>query len=204
MFKKFSTIVICILVLLSLAACSTDNASKNNSETKHSEISSTNDTSKEESDSTETTSATTSTENTLGNDSSTDSEETSKPIEETSKPIEETSKPMNDGKSVFKTEDAIRITFYKYYGNGKGSDVPAEHFDEIVAWLDSFEVDTDRKFPEIVPPGTNTIYVEIEYSDGSIVKKGMDTTVVNGVRYYIKGNTPPDCYNVILSKASLE
>ena len=105
--------------------------------------------------------------------------------------------------SVFKTEDIIRITFYAYYGGGKGSDVPAEHLDEIVAWLNSFKIDSNRKVPEVVPPGTNTIHVEIAYSDGSIVKQGMDTTVVDGVAYYIIGDRSPECYDEIISKTSL-
>ena len=113
------------------------------------------------------------------------------------------SKPTEEKKSVFKTEDIIRITFYAYYGGGKGSDVPAEHLDEIVAWLNSFKIDSNRKVPEVVPPGTNTIHVEIAYSDGSIVKQGMDTTVVDGVAYYIIGDRSPECYDEIISKTSL-
>ena len=86
-----------------------------------------------------------------------------------SKDASHPSKPTEEKTSVFKTEDIIRITFYAYYGGGKGSDVPAEHLDEIVAWLNSFKIDSNRKVPEVVPPGTNTIHVEIAYSDGSIV-----------------------------------
>lgn len=104
---------------------------------------------------------------------------------------------------VFNTENINRITFYGYYGYGRGSDVPAEHLDEVIAWLASFDVDTDREPPNVIPPGTNSIHVEIEYSDGSIVKQGMDTAVVGGVTYYISGNAAPECYNEIISNASL-
>jgi hypothetical protein len=104
---------------------------------------------------------------------------------------------------VFNTENIKRITFYAYYGYGRGSDVPAEHLDEIIAWLASFDVDTDRELPTVIPPGTNSIHVEIEYFDGSIVKQGMDTAVVGGVTYYISGNAAPQCYDEIISKASL-
>ncbi len=110
---------------------------------------------------------------------------------------------LKESKSVFRTENVTRITFCAYYGDGKGCDVPAEHFDEIISWLDSFKVDTDREFPELPPPGTNTIYVEIEYSDRSIIKQGMDTTTVDGITYYIKGDTSPECYDEIISKTSL-
>ncbi|MBQ4568637.1 MAG: hypothetical protein IJA62_01050 [Ruminococcus sp.] len=105
--------------------------------------------------------------------------------------------------AVFITKNVKRITFYAYYGGGKGSDVPAKHLDEIINWLDSFVIDTDRDFPDLVPPGTNTIYVEIECLDGTIVKKGLDATTVDGITYYIKHNTTPDCYYDIISKTSL-
>ena len=110
----------------------------------------------------------------------------------------------NQAIPVFNTENIKRITVYGYYGGGKGSDVPAEHLDEIITWLDSFEVDTGREFPDLAPPGTNTIYVEITYSDGSIVKQGMNTIVLNGVTYYISGDASPECYDEIISKISLE
>jgi hypothetical protein len=107
----------------------------------------------------------------------------------------------NQTTAIFNTKDIKRITFYAYYGNGKGSDVPSEHLDEIITWLDSFTI--DEKIPELLPPGTNTIKVEIEYLDGNIVKKGLDTAIVDGITYYIKGATAPECYEEIISKTSL-
>ena len=107
----------------------------------------------------------------------------------------------NQATAIFDTKNVKRITFYAYYGNGKGSDVPAEHLNEIINWLDSFTIDEEA--PELVPPGTNTINVEIEYMDGTVVKKGLDTTTVDGITYYIKGDTAPECYNEIISKVSL-
>ncbi|MBE7067491.1 MAG: hypothetical protein E7385_08075 [Ruminococcaceae bacterium] len=109
----------------------------------------------------------------------------------------------NQATAIFNTKNIKRITFYAYYGSGKGSDVPAEHLGEITTWLNSFKIDTDREFPDLVPPGTNTIKVEIEYFDGTIVKKGLDTTTVDGITYYIKGDTAPKCYEEIISKTSL-
>ena len=105
---------------------------------------------------------------------------------------------------VFNTESIKRITFYAYHGYGRGSDVPAEHLDEITAWLASFDIDTDREVPDVIPPGTNSIHVEIEYSDGSIVKQGMDTATVGGATYYISGNAAPECYYEIMSKTALD
>ena len=107
----------------------------------------------------------------------------------------------NQATAIFNTKNIKRITFYAYYGNGKGSDVPAEHLGEITTWLDSFTI--DKEVPELIPPGTNTINVEIEYFDGTIVKKGLDTTTVDGITYYIKGDTAPECYEEIISRTSL-
>ena len=105
--------------------------------------------------------------------------------------------------AIFNTKNIKRITFYAYYGSGKGSDVPAEHLGEITTWLNSFKIDTDREFPDLVPPGTNTIHVEIEYLDGTVVKEGLDTATVDGITYYIKGDTAPKSYEEIKSKTSL-
>ena len=109
----------------------------------------------------------------------------------------------NQEAEIFNTKNIKRITFYAYYGSGKGSDVPAEHLGEITTWLNSFKIDTDREFPDLVPPGTNTIYVEIEYLDGTVVKEGLDTATVDGITYYIKGDTAPKSYEEIISKTSL-
>ena len=107
----------------------------------------------------------------------------------------------NQETEIFNAKNIKRITFYAYYGNGKGSDVPAKHLDEIITWLDSFTI--DKEVPELIPPGTNTINVEIEYFDGTIVKRGLDTATVDGITYYIKGDTAPECYEEIVSKTSL-
>ena len=107
----------------------------------------------------------------------------------------------NQETEIFNTKNIKRITFYAYYGNGKGSDVPAKHLDEMIAWLDSFTL--DKEVPELLPPGTNTIHVEIEYFDGTIVKRGLDTATVGGITYYKKGDTAPECYEEIVSKTRL-
>lgn len=107
----------------------------------------------------------------------------------------------NQATPVFNTKNIKRITFYAYYGGGKGSAVPAEHLDEIITWLGSFTIDQEAS--ELLSPGTNTIHVEIEYSDGTVVKTGLDTATVDGITYYIKGNTAPECYEEIISKTSL-
>ncbi len=101
---------------------------------------------------------------------------------------------------VFKTDNISRITFYSYYGSGKGSVVPAENMTEIINWLGSFKI--DKKAPDILPPGTGTNWVEIEYSYGTVVKKALDYVMVDGVQYKTKSDNAPGCYWDILSKTS--
>ena len=105
---------------------------------------------------------------------------------------------------VFDTENIARITFYAYYGHGKGSDVPAENMAEITNWLSTFTVDKNKKLEDIVPPGTNTHYVEIEYIDGTVLKQGLDTISVDSVTYYLNHADAPDCFSEIISKTSIE
>ena len=104
--------------------------------------------------------------------------------------------------SVFITENINSITFYAYYGGGKGSEVPSENMAEIKTWLDSFTIVREAT-DEDVPPGTNTYYVEIEYSDGTIIKEGLDIIIIDGTRYLLGKEPYPDCFMDIISKTSL-
>ena len=190
--KKILSIFLCVIILLCFVAC----GEKSNTDTQ-----STEGTNQSESNNTENSITNTqSTEST--NQNETDS------IENTDHNTESTESTNENGTNnqeiaIFNTKNIKRITFYAYYGSGKGSDVPAEHLGEITTWLNSFKIDTDREFPDLVPPGTNTIHVEIEYLDGTIVKRGLDTATVDGITYYIKGDTAPKCYEEIISKTSL-
>ena len=103
---------------------------------------------------------------------------------------------------VFDTDHVSRITFYAYSGGGIGSDVSPENMAEILQWLDSFTV--GRKAPTLLPPGTNTIYVEIEYADGTVIRQGLDTVEIGWFLYYTNSPEPPDCYQDILSKTRLK
>lgn len=102
---------------------------------------------------------------------------------------------------VFETDNVSRITFYAYYGNGVGSEVSAEHMTEFIDWLDSFRA--GRMLVGLTPPGTNTVYVEIVYSDGEIIKQGLDTVEFGWMVFYTNSHEPPDCFDDILSKTSL-
>lgn len=72
---------------------------------------------------------------------------------------------------------------------------------EMINWLDTFTV--GERVVGMVPPGTNTVYVEIEYSDGTVAKCGTDTIKVIGVLYYTNCDYRPDALYRALSKVSL-
>ena len=105
--------------------------------------------------------------------------------------------------SVFVTENITSITFYAYYGEGKGSKVSKEYMDEIINWLNSFTINREATDDDVLD-GTNTYYVEIEYSDGTIIKEGLDIIQIDGTRYLLEKETYPDCFEDIVSKTSLK
>ena len=110
-------------------------------------------------------------------------------------------KTNNVSNVVFNTENIKRITFYSYFGQGKGSEVPSENLSEIINWLGSFTV--DKKAGDVLD-GTNTYQVEIEYTDGTVFINGLDLIVIDGTTYYIKGDERPACFVDIISKTSLD
>ena len=190
--KKILSVFLCVIILLCFVAC----GEKSNTDKQ-----STEGTNQSESNSTESSITNTqSPESTKQNE--TDSIKNTDHNTESTESTNENS-TNNQEIAIFNTKNIKRITFYAYYGSGKGSDVPAEHLGEITTWLNSFKIDTDREFPDLVPPGTNTIHVEIEYLDGTVVKEGLDTATVDGITYYIKGDTAPKSYEEIISKTSL-
>lgn len=105
------------------------------------------------------------------------------------------------GQAVFNTDNITRITLYKYYGGGTGSTVDAEYMEEITSWLKTVTVGEIRHIYPVV--GDDFVYVEIEYADGSVIKKSDGTVVVNGVTHYTSYAPPPQCYDEILSRCKL-
>ena len=99
---------------------------------------------------------------------------------------------------VFKTENITHITFYTLPSGGKGFEVPNEYVAEITTWLGSFTI--DEKADEVLAPGSDSISVEIEYADGTIVRNGLSTINVDGVNYYMKHEDAPECYFEILEQ----
>lgn len=114
---------------------------------------------------------------------------------------QETTNLIEQTTPVFNTENIVRVTLYAYYGQGKGSDVPGEYMTEIVNWLGTFSI--DKPVTEPIPPGTNTYHAEIEYSDGTVAKQGLNVILVNGDAYYIKGAGAPACFMDIIAKTSI-
>ena len=105
---------------------------------------------------------------------------------------------VDKAKPVFETENIARITFYTLPSGGKGFEVPSEYMAEITTWLGSFTI--DEKANKNLAPGSNSVSVEIEYVDGTIVKNGLSTTKVEGVNYYMKHDDAPECYFTILEQ----
>ena len=103
--------------------------------------------------------------------------------------------------SVFVTENIDTITFYAYYGQGKGSKVPDKYMQEITHWLDSFTIVREATDDDVVP-GTNTYYVKIEYSNGTVIKEGLDVIRVDDTRYLLEKDKYPDCFEKIISKTN--
>lgn len=108
----------------------------------------------------------------------------------------------NTGTAIFDTENIARITVFSYYGHGKGCDVPEENMDEIIAWLGTFKVGS-RLYTETIPEDANAICVEIQYEDGTVIKKGIELTIIDGYGYYLEYDAPPDCFNDFLNRTSL-
>ena len=109
---------------------------------------------------------------------------------------------FDDYPSVFVTENINSITFYAYYGSGKGSKVPSKNMAEIKTWLDSFTIVREATDEDVLD-GTNTYYVEIEYSDGTIIKEGLDVISIDGTRYLLEKEPYPSCFENIISRTRL-
>lgn len=96
----------------------------------------------------------------------------------------------NTGIYVFDTENITRITVFSYFGEGTGCDVPDANMEEFTAWLASFKTGS-RLYTETLPDDANTVCVEIEYEDGTVIKKGIEIWVIGEYGYYLEYDTPP-------------
>lgn len=184
--KRILALMLCSIMFICFAACNKNDAVNNNEVSSNicqSEIA---DVSELESE--------------VKSDDETSSVQSANSSNVTSTP-KEIEKPIEQKKPVFETENIASITFYAYYGAGKGSKVPNENMTEITKWLGSFVV--GKATSGFLKPGTNTYYVEIEYSNGKVIKQGLDTVEIDGIGYYMECDSYPDCFMEIMSKTSL-
>ena len=96
------------------------------------------------------------------------------------------------GKPVFETENIAHVTFYGSSPNSAETEVPSEYLAEITEWLGTFVA--GKKADDVLPPGTDSLFVRIEYADGSIIENSMSTTIVDGTTYIINYDKEPQCY----------
>ena len=96
------------------------------------------------------------------------------------------------GKPVFETDNITRVTFYGSAPNSTETEVPSEYLAEIIEWLGTFVA--GKKADDILPPGADSLFVRVEYSDGTIIENSMSTIVVDGTTYLINYDKEPECY----------
>lgn len=103
----------------------------------------------------------------------------------------------NINQPVFDTQNIAKISFSAYYGERY---VPNEYMEEITDWLASFVI--AERIPRWKPnaPGTNTWRVKIEYTDGTIIEKGLDVVAVGGNAYRVECDPEPACLAEIQEK----
>lgn len=93
---------------------------------------------------------------------------------------------------IFETQNIKSITIYRLPDNIDGVQVPTEYMEEITAWLGTFTIREKAKDADTVC-GLNMFTFKIEYTDGTVVTSGTDTTTIEGKIYYINKGRQPDC-----------
>ncbi len=104
-------------------------------------------------------------------------------------------------KPVFETKNIRRITFYSLPNHADGIEVPSEYMEEIITWIGTFKI--DKKADDLLPPGTNTRSFRIEYSDGTVIKNGVNTITIDGVIYYLQHDKAPESYEMLFTDSNL-
>ncbi len=102
---------------------------------------------------------------------------------------------------IFETHNIERITLYRLPDHPNGIEVPSEYLEEITSWLGTFTV---YKEAEEAQSGINMFTFRIEYSDGTVVTSGVDTTTIDGVIYDMKKGSAPYCINELFKANSTE
>ena len=96
------------------------------------------------------------------------------------------------GKTVFETENISRVVFYSSAPNSTETEVPSEYLAEITEWLGTFVV--GKKADDVLPPGADSLFVRIEYTNGTVVENSMTTIDLDGITYLINYEKEPQCY----------
>lgn len=96
------------------------------------------------------------------------------------------------GKPVFATDNITSVTFYGSAPSSTVTEVPSEYLAEITEWLGTFVA--GKKADDVLPPGADSLFVRIEYSDGTVVENSMTTIVLDGTTYLINYDKEPQCY----------
>lgn len=102
------------------------------------------------------------------------------------------SKDTIEGTAIFETENIVRVTFYGSAPNSTETEVPNKYLAEITEWLGTFIA--GKKADDVLPPGADSLFVRIEYSDGRIVENSMSTAIIDGTTYIINYDKEPECY----------
>ena len=96
------------------------------------------------------------------------------------------------GNPIFEAENITRVTFYGVAPNRTETEVPSEQLAEIPEWLGTLVV--GKKADDVLPPGADSLFVRVEYSNGTIVENSMSTTTIDGTTYLINYDKEPECY----------
>ena len=102
---------------------------------------------------------------------------------------------------VFETENIFRITFYASSVEEDGFEVPDEHMAEMTAWLGSFTI--GEKAGRTLIPGTNSVSVEIEYEDGTVIQSGLSAITIGRRTYYLRSGNAPAYFSEIFEAVVL-
>ena len=102
-------------------------------------------------------------------------------------------------KPIFETDNISKITLFAVPNHADGVVVPSEYMDEITAWIGTFTV--DKEAGDVLDPGTDTFSFRLEYSDGTIVESGVNTTTIDGITYYTKQEQTPECFNTLFAES---
>lgn len=105
---------------------------------------------------------------------------------------------IDSAKPVFETDNISKITLFAVPNHTGGVVVPSEYMDEITAWIGTFTV--DKEAGDILDPGTNTFSFRLEYSDGTIVESGVNTTTIDGITYYMQQERTPECFDSLFAE----